>query len=142
MPVLVDLTRRGNEIADGMNDNSAKPTRRNVEKDRCQRIERQENNDGSKDSGKWSPDSGLGLDSSPRERPRGWVPAEKGPKDIGEADSNELLRRVDNVVVDTSKRLGDGDVLDQKNQDGGGDFGAKGPQNLLVKARSADMLEA
>jgi hypothetical protein len=52
------------------------------------------------------------------------------------------LRRVDAVVVDAPKRLGDGNVLDEEDDDRYGQLGRKGRQDLLVDDRNAHGGEA
>jgi hypothetical protein len=63
-----------------------------------------------------------------------------GP-DVGEANSNQLLRRIDAVVVDSTERLGNGNVLDQEHDDGDRKLVRKRDENLLVDFWDAHGLE-
>ena len=125
-----------------MDDDGGQPGAGNVEKDRGQGVQRKEDNDGGEDTSKWRSDTGLRLDGSPRERSGGRVPSEERTKDVGEADGNKLLRRVDDVVVHSAERLRDGNVLNDQDNDGQGKISCNCAENLLVHAWCANVLEA
>ena len=60
----------------------------------------------------------------------------------GETDGDKLLGRVDDIIVHTTERLGDGNVFDEQDQDGGGNVACDCAEHLSVDTRSAGMLEA
>jgi hypothetical protein len=142
LPVLEDFPRRSDEVADSVDDNGAETGGRDVKENRGQRVQRQKNNDGGEDAGQGCPNSSLGLDSSARERPRSRIPAEKGSENVGKSEGDELLGRVNNVIVDATEGLGNRNVLNQKNEDGGWDIWTESRKNLGIELWSPDMLEA
>jgi hypothetical protein len=125
-----------------VDDEGREAGRRDVEENGRQGVQGQEHDDGGEDTGEGSADTSLGLDGRAREGASGRVAAEEGTKDVGKANGDELLGGVDDVVVDAAERLGDGDVFDQENQDGGRDVTGDGREDLGVDTRSANMLEA
>jgi hypothetical protein len=68
----------------------------------------------------------LGLERRSGERPCRRVRIEQCSQRIVDPDRNQLLVRVDLVPVQTTKRLGDGDVFEQEDDDGDGKFGSEG----------------
>lgn len=89
----------------------------NVEEHCRKSIDGEQDNDGRNDTGKGCTYSGLGLDRSPRERSSSRVTAKEWSKEVRHANSHQLLRRIDCIVVDPAKGLGNGDVLDKQNDD-------------------------
>jgi len=141
LPVLVDFARGRNEITDGVDDDGRKTGGRDVEEDGRQGVQRQKDDDSGEDTSEGRPDTGLRLDRSPGERAGGRVPAEERPEDVGETNGDEFLGRVDDVVVDAAKGLGNGDVLNQEDQNGGRDIRSKSRENLGVEAWRTNVLE-
>lgn len=141
LPVLVHFPRRRDKITDGVDNDGRKTGGRDEEEDGRQGIESEKNDDSGKDTSEGRPDASLGLDGSAGEGAGGRVAAEERTEDVGETNGDEFLGRVDDVVVDTTERLGDGNVLNQEDQDGGRDVRAKGRQDLGVEARSTNVLE-
>lgn len=125
LPELVDSAWWGDQVSDGVNDDRSQCTRRNVKEDGSQSIQGEEDENGSKDTSERSPDTGLGLDGSSREGSSGWVGTKEGTEDVGETNGNKLLGWVDGVVVDSTERLGDGNVLNEENDDGGGEISSE-----------------
>jgi hypothetical protein len=52
------------------------------------------------------------------------------------------LRGIDDIVVDTAERLGNGDVLNQDNNDGSRQLRNEGPDDVGVDLRDSSMGEA
>lgn len=125
-----------------MDNNGSKCGVGNVEEEGRQRIESQKHDDGGDDTSKRRADAGLGLDSSTREGSSRGIRAQKGTQQVGDANGNKFLGRVDDVVVDSAKRLGDGNVLNQHDDDGCGKLRRKGLDNGRVDFGSACVLEA
>lgn len=90
-----------------MNDDCREGAVRDVVEDGREEVDCEEDHDSSDDTGEWSADTGLGLDGCAGERSSGWVPTEEGSDDVGDADRDHFLGRVDGVVVDAAERLGD-----------------------------------
>lgn len=141
-PELEDDGERRNDIADGVDDDGRKSCVGNVKEESSQSIQGQKNNNGSDDTGKGRAYTGLGLDGGTREGSSGGIGAEEGTEQVSDANGDEFLGRVDDVVVDSAKGLGDGNVLDQHDDDGGGEFGQKGLDDGVVDFGSASVLEA
>jgi len=112
-PELVNCVWRGDEITDSVDDNGRETGTWNVEEHRCQRIDSQEDHNGSDDTGKRRAHTSLGLDGSTREGSGSWVCAEEGTKQVGDTNSDQLLRRIDCVVIDTPERLGNRNMLNE-----------------------------
>lgn len=117
-PELVDDLGGSDDISDSVDDDGREGSVGDVEEDSSQGIEGKEHNDGGDDTSEGSADTSLGLDSSSREGASGRVSTEEGSEQVGDTNSDKLLRGVDDVVVDTAEGLGDGDVLNQDNDDG------------------------
>lgn len=119
-PELVNDLGRGDDISDSVDDDSGESCVGNVEEDSSQSVESQQHNNSSNDTSEGSADTSLCLDGSSGEGSSGGVGTEEGTEQVGDTNGDELLRRVDDVVVDTAEGLGDGDVLNQDDDDGGG----------------------
>lgn len=116
-PELVDNVGRGNEINDSVDNEAGQGGHGNVEEDLGQGVESQEDDDGSEDTGERSANTSLRLDGGTGKGSSCGVSTEEGTQEISEAHSDQFLRGIDNVVVDSAKRLGDGDVLDNQDND-------------------------
>ena len=134
-PEVVHLPRRREEVADGVDDDGRQARRGDEEEDRGEGVQGQQHDDRREDAGEGRPYARLGLDGCAGEGSGRGVSAEKRAEDVGEADGDELLRWVDDVVVYPAKRLGDGDVLDDQHDDGDGDIRRDGSQYVHVHIR-------
>lgn len=141
-PELEDDGERRDDIADGVDDDGRKSCVGNVKEESRQSIQSQQNDNRSDDTGKGRAHTGLGLDGGTREGSSGGIGTEEGTEQVSDADGDEFLGRVDDVVVDSAKGFGDGNVLDQHDDDGGGEFGQKGLDDGVVDLGSASVLEA
>ena len=79
-PELVERVRGRDEVPNCVNDDSGQTGVGNIEEDRCQGIDGEENDKGSKDTGKRGSHAGFRLDGCPRERASGWVSSQKWAK--------------------------------------------------------------
>lgn len=119
-PELVDDARRSDNIPDGVDDDGSESSVGNVPEDGSQSVESKKDDNGSNDTSERSSDTSLGLDGSSGERTGSGVGTEERTEQVGDTNGNKFLGGVDNVVVDTTKRFGDGDVLNKDNDDSGG----------------------
>lgn len=119
-PELVDNLGRSDDISDSVDDDTGKTCVRDVEEDSSKGVESKQDDNSSNDTSEGSSDTSLGLDGSSGERSSSGVSSKEGTEKVADTNGDEFLRGVDNVVVDTTERLGDGDVLNQDNDDGGG----------------------
>lgn len=103
-----------------MDDDTSKACVRDVEEDSSKGVESKQDDNCSDDTSEGSSDTSLGLDGSSGERSSGGVSSEEGTEKVADTNRDEFLRGVDNIVVDTAERLGDGDVFDQYNDDSSG----------------------
>lgn len=124
-----------------MDDDSGETGIRDIPEDLGEGVEREQDNDGGNDTSKGGAHTGLGLDGSTGEGSGGRVGAEEGPEQVGDTDGDELLRGIDDIVVDATKGLGDGDVLDEHDDDGGRQLRDKGLDNLLVDSGDGGVSE-
>jgi hypothetical protein len=122
-PELVDDLGRSDDISDSVDDDTGKTCIRDVEEDGSKGVESKQDDNSSNDTSEGSSDTSLGLDGSSGERSSSGVSSKEGTEKVADTNGDEFLRGVDNVVVDTTERLGDGDVLNQDNDDGGGKLG-------------------
>ncbi|TKW52537.1 hypothetical protein CTA1_13432 [Colletotrichum tanaceti] len=142
LPELVDDLGGRDEVADGVDDEAGEGGHGDVEEDGGQGVEGQQDDDGGEDAGEGGADAGLGLDGGAGEGSGGRVGAEEGAEEVGEADGDQLLGGVDDVVVDAAEGLGDGDVLDDEDDDGDGQVRGEGGEQLGVDVGGAGVLEA
>ena len=112
-PKLVNSIWWRDEIQHGVNDDCRKRSVGNVEEHCRERIDGQENNNSSDYTSEWSSNTSLGLDGSTRERTGGRICTEERPENICDTNGNHLLGRVNDIVVDTTKGLGDRNMLNQ-----------------------------
>jgi hypothetical protein len=103
-----------------MDDDTSKTCVGNVEEDSSKGIESKQDDNSSDDTSEGSSDTSLGLDGSSGERSSGGVGSKEGTEKVANTNGDEFLGGVDNIVVDTAERLGDGNMLNQDNDDGGG----------------------
>lgn len=141
-PELEDGLGRGDDITDGVDNDGGESRVGNVEEEGCQGIECEQDDNGSDDTSKRGADTSLGLDGSTGERSSGRVGAQERSQDVGNSNGDELLRRVDNVVVNATERLGDGNVLDKHDDDGSRKLVDEGANDVGVDLGGTCMLEA
>lgn len=124
-PELVDGVGSEDEITDGVDDDCGENGVGDPEEDCRKSVDCKEDDNRSNDTGKGGTHTSLGLDGSTREGTGRGVGAEEGAEQVGDTDGEELLGGVDDIVVDTAERLGNCNVLDQQDDDGGGKFASK-----------------
>ena len=112
-PELVDFPGRRDQVADGVDDHGREGAVGDVEKDGGESIEGEQDEYGGEDTRERGADPGFGLDGGSGEGAGSRVAAEERTEEVGEANGDKFLGRVDDVVVDATERLGDGNVLDQ-----------------------------
>jgi hypothetical protein len=139
---LVDDLGRSDDISDSVDDDTSKTSVGDVEENGSQGVKSKQDNDSSNDTGEGSADTSLGLDGSSREGSGGGVGTQERTEKVANTDGDELLRRVDDIVVDTAEGLGDGNVLNQDNDDGGGKLRDEGPDDGRVDLGNSSMGEA
>ena len=132
---------RSDDVEDCVNDDTGKSSVGDIEEDGGKGVEGKEHNDGGNDTCKRSSNTSLGLDGSSGEGSSSWVGSKERSKQVGDTDGNELLRRVNGIVVDTTKRLGDGNVLDKHDNDGSRKLGSKCGQDSVVHSGCSSVLE-
>ena len=140
-PELVHLPRRGDQVADGVDDHGGKGTIGDIEEDGGEGIEGEQDEDGGKDTGERRANTGFSLDGRSRERSGSGVGAEERTEKVGEADGDEFLGWVDDVVIDPTKRFGDGNVFDQQNENGSRNVTTDGREEIGIETGSSLMLE-
>lgn len=141
-PELDDNPQRRDDVADGVDDDGRQRRVGDVKEERRQRVQSQQNDNGGDDTGKGRADTGLGLDGGSGKGARRRVRAQEGAQQVGHANGHQLLRRIDDVVVDSAERLGDGYVLNQHHDDGRRELRRKGLDDALVDRGGARVLEA
>lgn len=141
-PELVDNVWGGNKIANGVDDNGRERRVGDVEENSRKGIDGKEDDHSSEDTTERSSNSSLGGDSSTGERTSNWVSTEEWAKHIGGTNGDEFLRGVNGVVVDTTERLGDSNMLKQQDNDGSWNFTRESAQNTRVKDWDTSILEA
>lgn len=141
-PELEDDSQRRDDVAHGVDNHGGECGVGDVVEESGEGIQSQEHDNGRDDAGKRRADAGLGLDGGTGEGSGRGICAQEGAQQVGDADGHEFLRRVDDVVVDAAKRLGDGNVLNQHDDDGGGQLRRKGLDDGRVDFGSARVLEA
>lgn len=104
-PELEDDSQRRDDVAHGVDNHGSECGVGDVEEDRREGIQSQQHDNGRDDSRKGRADAGLGLDGGSREGSGRGICAQKGAQQVGDANGDEFLRRVDDVVVDAAKRL-------------------------------------
>ena len=72
----------------------------------------------------------------------GRIRSQEGAKDIGDANGNHLLRRVDRVVVDAAERLGDGDMFDEEDNNARREIWQQSAGEVVVEYGHRRVLEA
>ena len=142
LPEFEDFLWRGDQIADGMDDHGREGRVGDEEEDRGQGVESQQDDDGCEDTGERCPHASLGLDGCAGEAAGGRVSAEEGTEEVGEAESDQFLGWVDDVVVDATEGLGDGNVFDNQDQDCHGDLWGNGGKHLGGNVRGTGVLES
>lgn len=118
LPELVDSVGWCNKITDGVDDDGSERGIGDVEEDGRERINCEKDDYGSNDTSERCADASLGLDGCSREGAGSRVCTEERSEEVGHTNSHKFLGRVNCVVVDPAKRLGDGDVLNQQHNDG------------------------
>lgn len=141
-PKLVQCLRRCDQVTNSMNDDGRQRRTRNVEEDSRKGVDGEENDDGGDNTSQGRSDTGLGLDGSSAERSGRRVATQEGSKEVRDTDGDHLLRWVDDVVVDSAKGLGNGNVFDQENDDGSGQITDKGLDDPGVDDRHGSVSEA
>lgn len=141
-PELVDGIGRGDQVAHGVNDDSTQGRLWNVKEDRRQGVDRKQHDDRSDDACERGAHTGFRFDGCAREGPSCGVSSQEWSKEVRNTDSHQFLRWIDCVVVDTSKRLGDGDVLNQEHNHRRRKLTCKQTDNMTVHGRHGGVLEA
>ncbi|RCI08695.1 hypothetical protein L249_4625 [Ophiocordyceps polyrhachis-furcata BCC 54312] len=104
-PELHDDGGRRDDVTDGVDDDGRQRGAGDVEEDAGEGVEGQQDDHGGDDAGKGGPHPGLGLDGGARKGAGGGIGAEEGAQHVADADGDQFLRRVDDVVVDAAKGL-------------------------------------
>lgn len=125
-----------------MEDNRAECRILDIEENRSQGVESKKNDNGSNETSEGSSYATLGLDGRSGEGAGGRVCTEKRTKQVCGANSDELLRGINCVVVDSSKGFGDGDMLDEHDNDRRWKLAGKSLDNLFVELGHANLLKA
>lgn len=102
-PETVKSSGRGDEITDSVDDDCCKTGIGNVEEDCLEKVDGEKDEDARNDTGQRRADTSFRLDGRPGEGASSRVGAEEGTKDVGDADSDKLLRWVDGVIVDAAE---------------------------------------
>ena len=134
-------SQRGDDIHHSVDNDGSKRGVWNVVEQLGERIEGEQDNNGSDNTGEWGTNTSLGLDSSSGERSSSRISTEERTKQVGNADGNKLLGRVNDIVVDSAERLGNGNMLDKHNNDGARKLASKGLDDPLVNNGDGGMLE-
>jgi len=100
-PEPVTLCGRGDEIGDGVDNDSGERGRGNPEECGSETIQGDEDDDATEDTSRWGAHARLGLESRTRERTSSRISREDRPNGIGDTNRNKLLVRVDFVIIDT-----------------------------------------
>ncbi|KAH3663851.1 hypothetical protein OGAPHI_005254 [Ogataea philodendri] len=106
---------RGKQVANSVHNNGRQSGFRNVVESIGETVNGEQHTSSGENTSKRSLDTTLGLQSSSTERSGGWVGVEERSNKVGDTNGNQLLVRVNLVVVDSSKRLGDRDVFQHQN---------------------------
>ncbi|KAL9116340.1 MAG: hypothetical protein Q9187_007137 [Circinaria calcarea] len=125
-----------------MNNDGGERRARDIEEKRGKRIYGKENYDSSDKAGKWCPHARFRLDGRPRERPGRGICSKKWSEKVSNPDCYHFLRGIDRVIVNSTKRLGDGNVLDQENNDDHRELTGEGLDDVGSYERYTSMLEA
>lgn len=141
-PKLKQRVRRRDEVSDRMDDDGRQGRAGDVEKHGRERIDGEEHHESRDDPGKRGSDAGLGLDGRARKRSRGRICPQEGPEQVRDPDGDHLLRGIDGVIVDATKRFGNRNVLDQQHDHRDGNIPGKGFDDGLVHRRDGRILEA
>jgi len=140
-PELVDSVGRGDQISDGVDDDSAQRCAWNVKEDGSQGVDSDEHDDSSNDASQRSSDTSLRLDGGSAEGAGRRVSTDEWTQQVGNTDGDQLLRGVDAVVVDTAERLRDGDVFNQENNNTNGDLAGEETDDVVVDLWHSSILE-
>ena len=140
-PKLINRVGRRDEVAHRMNDDRRETGLGNVEEHRRERVDGEEHHDRRDHAGERGSDARLGLDGGARKRPRRRVRSEKGTQQIRDADGDHLLRGIDGVIVDATKRFRNRNVLDQQHDHRGRQVADEGFDDGLVDRGSGRVLE-
>ena len=97
-----------------MNNNGGKDSVGNPVEGTAERVDGDENEDTGEPTSQGSAHTRLGLDGGTRERTGSSVGTEARADKVGDTDGDELLVGVDLVVVETTERLCNGNVLEKK----------------------------
>lgn len=141
-PKLVDGVWWGDEIAHRMDDDTREGCLGDVKEHSGQGVDGKQHDDCSNATGQGSSHSRLGLDGSPGKGSGGRVGTQERSQQVGNTNCNQLLRRVYGIVVDTAERLGDGNVLNQEDDDRSWEFPGKRFDDSGIDDRDGSMLEA
>lgn len=107
-----------------------------------QRVQGDDDDDTGRNTRRRGPHTGLGLERRSRERPSGRVRVEECSQSVVDTDRDQLLVRVDLVPVESTERLGNGNVLKQEDDDGDGKFGGKGGEQRARDVRLTDVSQS
>ncbi|EGX95530.1 hypothetical protein CCM_00184 [Cordyceps militaris CM01] len=129
-PELQNHLGRSNDVADSVDDDTSQRSVGNVVEDGRQSVDGEKDNNGSDDTGKGRAYTGLGFDGCAGEGSGSRVGSEKRSKQVAHTDGDKFLRWVDDIVVDTAKRLGNGNMLNEHDNDGGRKFRSKGADDF------------
>jgi hypothetical protein len=160
-PKGVHLGRWGDEVSDGVDDDGRETGERDEEESIRQTVEGDDDDDTGDPTSSWSTDTALGLEGGAREGSGGGVGTKDGSDSVGNSDgckqvnkgtsiffpsrlklTNQLLVGVDLVSVNTTERLGDGNVLEEQDEGRDEQVRAQSAEELGVNVGLADMLEA
>lgn len=120
-PEAIHLSRASNEIPDGMDDDSRKTSVGNPVEGSRQSVQRDDDDDANDETSGGCSNACFALDGGTTEGSGSGVGGEEGADGVGYSDGNELLRRVDLVVVDATEGASDCYVLEEKDDGRNGD---------------------
>ena len=104
-------------------------------------VDGEKDNNSCDDTGERSSHASLGLNRCSGERSGSRVRSKEGTQAIANTDGDQLLGRINRVVVDTSERFGDRNVLNEEDDNGRRQFRNEGLDDGNRYIRDASVLE-
>lgn len=141
-PELVNRVGRGDQITNTVNDNTGKGRFRDVKENSCECVDGDEDEDCCNATSERSSHTSFGLDGGSRKRSGSGIATQERTQQVGDTNGNHFLRGIDSVVVDTTEGLGNGNVLDQENDNSSRKLAGESFDYCGIDPRDSSILES
>ena len=125
-----------------MNDDSGQASVWYIEENCGEGVDGKEDDDSGDDSSKRCSYTSFGLDGCSRKGASRRICAQKRTKQVCDTNGNQFLRRINGVIVDTTKRFRYSDMLNQKDNDTCWKLANESANDVCVDSRHCRVLEA